>query len=471
MAKFRYFPLSYDVDGRSVLVAGDGAQALQKLRLLVRSKARLTLVADRPDADLSAFIAAHQIARRDSGDFEALLADAALVFLAIEDEAKAAILSERARAAGIPVNVVDRPHLSDFAVPAIVDRAPISVAIASDGFAPVLAQRVRAVVEAALPPGFGQLGELAQTLRRTVMERLTDGASRRKFWARLFDGEAGRQALAGNASKARRLALKELDRATGETAKGFVSLVGAGPGAEDLLTLRAQRLLQAADVIVFDALVPEAIVAMGRRDAERISVGKRKGRHSVPQGEINALLVRLAQDGKTVVRLKAGDPLVFGRIGEEMAALRQAGIDFDIVPGITAAFAAAADAKIPLTQRGLSSHIIFATGHGADGAEPQGYAALAASGATIALYMGKSVADRTSRELIDAGLPPTMPVAVVENAGRPERRILTGTLAELALLAGRDDLAGPALILVGLVVAEGEQQLSEAIAAALEAAA
>lgn len=470
MRKLRFFPVSYDVDGHIVLVIGDGAQALQKLRLLVKSKARLRLISAEPDEELAAFAVSHDIERVALAPCTCLFAKARLAFVASGDERRDEELSAMARSCGVPVNVVDRPQLSDFAVPALVERAPVAVAISSDGFAPVLAQRVRAMIEAALPPRFGLLGVLAETLRSEVMKTFDDGSSRRKFWSRLFDGEAARAALAGDSARAEALARNEL--ATGAARdKGIVYLVGAGPGAEDLLTLRAHRLLLAADVIVHDDLVPEVVLAMGRRDAERMSVGKRKGRHSMAQGDIDALLIRLARQGRVVVRLKAGDPLVFGRAGEEMAALRAAGIAYEIVPGITAALAAAADAHVPLTLRGSASHIIFATGHGADGEEPEGYEALAASGATIALYMGKTVADRMTRRLIEAGLDPATPVAAVENAGRADRRILRAVLADLPALVGRNDIAGPVLILIGRAVAEGDAALAEQLMSVLPTAA
>ena len=471
MAKLRFFPLSYDVDGRIVLVVGDGAQALQKLRLLVRTKARLRLVSACPADDLAMFIVEHAVETVALGLCPCLIRGAALVFIASGDERQDAALSAMTRACGVPVNVVDRPHLSDFAVPAIVDRAPIAVAISSDGFAPVLAQRVRALIEASLPPQFGRLGALAQAIRTTVMTTLHDSASRRRFWARIFDGEAGRLALEGHDEQARIVALHGLNEASLAPARGIVYLVGAGPGAEDLLTLRAHRLLQSADVIVHDALVPDAVLAMGRRDAERLSVGKRKGRHSMPQDEINALLVRLAGEGHVVVRLKAGDPLVFGRIGEEIAALREAAIPFEIVPGITAALAAAADSHVPLTLRGVASQIVFATAHGAGGEEPAGYEALAASGATIALYMGKSVADKAVAGLVAGGLAATTPAVAVENAGRAGRRILRGALGDLPLLVKREDVTGPVLILIGPAIAHASDALAENLAAALSAAA
>ncbi|MHC2793960.1 uroporphyrin-III C-methyltransferase [Mesorhizobium jarvisii] len=248
-------------------------------------------------------------------------------------------------------------------------------------------------------------------------------------------------------------------------ASGHIALVGAGPGAEDLLTLRAHRLLMEADVIVHDALVPEAVVAMGRRDAERLPVGKRKGCHSKSQAEINALLVELGQQGKRVVRLKSGDPLVFGRAGEEMAALRDAGIAYEVVPGVTAAFAAAADFELPLTLRGVSSSMVFTTGHDLKGNSLPDWAKLAISGATVAVYMGRSVAAEVAGRLIEAGLSPDTAVAVVENASLANRRRFHGTLADLPSLEARGDLSGPVMTIIGDAVAGANFERSEPLAA------
>ena len=247
--------------------------------------------------------------------------------------------------------------------------------------------------------------------------------------------------------------------------RGHVSLVGAGPGAEDLLTLRAQRVLQEADVIVHDRLVPEAIVTQGRRDARRIDVGKQRGRHPVTQAEINAILVREAKAGHRVVRLKSGDPLVFGRAGEEMEALAAAGISFDVVPGVTAALAAAAENRIPLTRRDASSALVFATGHDADGETLPGWAGLALSGTTVAVYMGRAVAAGVASRLVAAGLAPATPVAVVENASRRDARSFTGRLDGLARIAGGTDPDAPVLIIIGDVVAAGAGAVASALLA------
>jgi uroporphyrin-III C-methyltransferase/precorrin-2 dehydrogenase/sirohydrochlorin ferrochelatase len=326
----------------------------------------------------------------------------------------------------VPINVVDRPELCDFYTPAIVNRAPLAVAVASEGVAPVLSRHVRARIEALLAPAFGDLAGLAERLRERVAAKLASGADRRRFWARFFSGPVAEKVFAGNLAGAEAEAARELEM--DPIRHGHVSLVGAGPGAADLLTLRAQRALQEADVIVHDRLVPDAIVSQGRRDARRIYVGKARGDHSMSQDEINALLVREAGQGHRVVRLNSGDPLIFGRAGEEMAALRAAGSPFDIVPGITAAFAAAAETEIPLTLRDSSSALVFATGQDADGETLPGWSGLALSGATVAVYMGRAVAARVAARLIEAGLAMSTPVSVIDNGSREGNRAYDGRL-------------------------------------------
>ena len=358
---------------------------------------------------------------------------------------------------------VDRPEICDFYVGALVNRAPVAVAITSTGVGPVLARHIRARIEAMLPRETGDLARLAESFRETVARVLVDGPARRRFWARFFSGAVAANVEAGQPGAARAEAQKLLN---GEVdGAGFVWLVGAGPGAEDLLTLRAQRLLQEADVIVHDALVPDAVVAMGRRDAERIPVGKRKGGHSVRQDEINRILVGEAQKGRRVVRLKAGDPMVFGRAGEELAALRAAGIAHDVVPGVTAALAAAASLRLPLSLRGVASSIVFATGHDRDGEVLPAWGGLALKGATVAVYMGRTVAGRVAARLREAGLPTATPVAVVENAAQADEVVLAGSLADLGALSERDDLCGPVLIIIGDVVGMANLADAEPLAA------
>lgn len=452
MPRLAFLPVSYSVAGRRVALIGDGENLKRKLRLLLRSQASIALFARDMSPELAALASEHEIQAVSALPSDAELGACALAFVATTDDALASIVAEQARRLRVPVNVVDRPALCDFAVPSIVDRAPVSVAIATDGTSPVLAQRVRAMVERLLPASFGRIAELAAELRPVVRARIRGEALRRDFWARLFDGSAARAALDGDTDRARREALSLLPGSDRGQKRGRVVLVGAGPGSPDLLTLRALRALESADVIVHDDLVPPETIDMGRRDALRVAVGKRKGRCSMAQEDINDILVRHASDGATVVRLKSGDPLVFGRAGEEMSALRRHGIEVDVVPGVTAALAAGADLGISLTRRFAASQLVMVTGHGADGEIPAGWEALAAQGATIALYMGRSVADRIAARLLSAGCDPALPAVAVENAGRPERRILAGTLSGLGALARRHDIDGPVMVLIGEVV-------------------
>ncbi|MFM9857568.1 siroheme synthase CysG [Pseudoxanthobacter sp. M-2] len=458
------FPAFYKVAGRRVLLVGGGHEAPAKLRLLAETEAVLLVVAVDPSEELIDTAAAVGATLEARAFAPADLDGAALAFVATGDEAADAAIAAAARAAGVPVNVVDRPELCDFYVPAIVNRAPVAVAIGSTGTGPVLARHIRARIEAMLPPETGALARLAQSFRGTVARVIPDADGKRRFWARFFSGAVADRVYAGQEREARAEAARLLNGTQDDA--GFVWLVGAGPGAEDLLTLRAQRLLQEADVIVHDRLVPAAVVAMGRRDAERISVGKAKGAHSVPQDRINDLLVELGREGKRVVRLKAGDPLVFGRTGEEMAALKAAGIAHAVVPGVTAAVAAAASIRLPLTLRGVASSLVFATGHDRDGETLPGWAGLALSGATVAVYMGKTVAAAVAERLVEAGLSPATPVAAIENASQSGERVLAGTVADLAALAGRDDVAGPVLIVVGDVVAHADLSTAERLTAA-----
>ncbi len=433
MRKLNTFPVSYKVEGRRIVIIGGGEEALNKARLAIKTTASVVIVSADPAPE---FAAMNVEISRTYG--LSTLDGAALLFVA-ETGAVAARAMADARARGVPVNVVDVPAECDFYTPSIVDRAPLSVAISTEGDAPVLARLVRARIEAMLAPETGQLARLAGSLRTRVAARLGKVQARR-FYEDLLTGVGAPEAL--------------LDAHAAEAA-GEVWLIGAGPGAEDLLTLRAQRLLQAADVIVHDQLVPDGVIEMGRRDAERIAVGKRKGHHSFTQAEINALLVRLARAGKRVARLKSGDPMVFGRAGEEIAALRHAGIPYRIVPGITAALAAAADTATPVTLRRTSPGVVFATAHGADGAELDHWAALAGSGMTLGLYMAKSVAAATAGRLLRRGMRPSLPVGVVVKAGRADRTLYRGSLGELAAgaLAPAD---GPAIIFVGEAVAAGD---------------
>ena len=450
-AQLTTFPAFMRVEARKVAIFGNGAEAAAKARLVANTSAEISVYAAAPEAELIDSLNRLGIQPVIASYAESQLDGATLVFAATGDAAFDRRIVGDARARRIPANAVDQPDYCDFLTPALVNRAPVAIAIGTEGAGPVLAQMIRGRIDQMLSPSLGALARLAHDYRVAVDRLLPRGVARRVFWRRFFEAEVATHVDNGDISLARRAATRLLRGR--EPVPGHVWLVGAGPGAEDLLTLRAQRAMMEADAIVYDALVPETVVALGRRDAERISVGKRKGCHSKSQAEINDLLVRLGREGKRVVRLKSGDPLVFGRAGEEMAALRDAGVAFEVVPGITSALAAAADFELPLTLRGVASSLVFTTGHDLTGAALPDWARLAISGATLCVYMGRTVAASVAARLIDAGLAADMTVAVVENASRSDRRLFHGTLADLPALEHRDDLAGPVMVVIGDAVA------------------
>ncbi len=459
------FPAFFKVENEVTAVFGNGDEAYAKVRLLKNTEARIVAYTDVPEEDYAAFLAQHGI-EQVALPFEPSQVDGArLVFAATGEGALDRRIVAAARAARIPANAVDQPEYCDFYTPALVNRAPIAVAIGTEGVGPVLAQMIRADIDRLLPRSLGKLGRLANSYRRAVDRFVPRGAPRRLFWRDFFKGKVADHVESDQISLARREATRLLKGVAADRVEGRVFLVGAGPGAEDLLTLRAHRLMMECDVIVYDALVPREVVDMGRRDAERIPVGKRKGCHSKSQEQINALLVELGRAGKRVVRLKSGDPLVFGRAGEEMAALRDVGIAYEIVPGVTSALAAAADFELPLTLRGVSSSLVFTTGHDLQGNVLPDWARLALSGATVAVYMGRTVAASVAERLMAGGLAEDTTVAVVENAGRRDSRLLHGTLKELPGLEARTELTGPVMVIIGDAVAGADFSRSEPLGA------
>ncbi len=456
------FPAFFKVEGKRVAVFGNGDEAYAKVRLLSNTNAHIVAFADEPEVDYAAFLSKEQVSVTAQSFSPEQVEGMTLVFAATGDEALDRQIVDAARARSIPANAVDQPGYCDFYTPGLVARAPLSVAICTEGAGPVLGQIVRARIDQMLAPSLGRLARLAVDYRDAAERTIAKGALRRNFWRRFFSGHVADAVALGDMDAAKRAAENLLQ--SPESPEGYVWLVGAGPGAEDLLTLRAQRVLMQADVIVYDALVPQEIVNMGRRDADRLSVGKRKGCHSKSQEDINKLLVSLGLEGKRVVRLKSGDPLVYGRAAEEMAALREASIGYEIVPGITSAFAAAADFELPLTLRGVASSLIFTTGHDLAGDVLPDWARLAVSGATIAVYMGRSVAASVATRLMSAGLNADTTVAVIENASRSYRRLMHGTLKDLPDLEHRDELTGPVMVIIGDAVAGANFERSEALA-------
>ncbi len=446
----RHFPIFLDLAGRRALVLGEGAAAARKAEALAEAGAAVTRVARFAPA-------------RSAHD---CLAGVAIAIGAEAPEADLHALSEAAQALGIPVNIVDRPALSSFIMPALVDRDPLTIAIASGGAAPVLARQLRAKIEALIPPAYGRLAAFLGRAQGELRRRFPDLAQRRRLIERLLGGRVAALVFAGREAEAEAALAAELaasdsgagaDGADGAGADGagagMVFLVGAGPGAADLLTLRAQRLLGEADVIVHDRLVGDAVLALARRDATRIFVGKARAHHCLPQSEINALLVRLAREGKKVVRLKGGDPFIFGRGGEEAEALAEAGITCEIVPGVTAALACAAAAGIPLTHREAARSVTLLTGHGKEGVIDLDFAALVRLGGTLAIYMGITALPRLAAGFAAAGLAPETPAALIERGGTPAERRLFAPLPELARDAASWSDGGPALLLIGPAIA------------------
>jgi uroporphyrin-III C-methyltransferase/precorrin-2 dehydrogenase/sirohydrochlorin ferrochelatase len=464
----RSFPLFLKLHGRPVLVIGDGHAAAAKLRLLAAADAQATVLSEAPSADLLDAVASSRARLIRSAVAPSHVAEAELVFGAAGSEAGDRRIAEIARAAGKLVNIVDRPELSDFTMPAIVDRGEIVVAISTEGASPVLAQRVRGAIESILPPGLGRLAQFAQRFRAAIQARIADTASRRRFWDQVLSGPIAAAVLAGDEKRASRDLIRAVNHGEPKAETGRVTLVGAGPGHPELLTLRAARALREADVIVYDRLVDPAVLDYARRDARRIFVGKSKGEQTLPQAGINALLAAEAHAGRHVVRLKGGDPFLFGRGGEEMDALIAAGIRIEIVPGITAATGCAAYAGFPLTHREHASSVVFVSGHSKDGLVHLDWRALASPRQTIVVYMGVSAAGEIAGGLIEAGLAAETPVAIVENGTRWDQRVIKGELGEAADLIRRHGVSGPALLVIGEVTRAAEAGARAELKAAAE---
>ena len=448
----RYFPAFLDLHGAPVLIVGGGEIAARKLALLSQAGASVTVVSPRATAGISGRAkegGLRLLARR----FEpADVAGMRIVIAATGDQDVNAAVARAAREAGIPVNVVDDAALSTFIVPAIVDRSPLVVAISSGGVAPMLATRVRALIENLLDESWGRLALFAERWRARIRSGIADLAARRRFYDWLLDGPAATLVHAGRNSAADRL-LEERLAARHAKPTGSVTLVGAGPGDPELLTLRALRALQAADVILVDRLVSPQVLARARRDAEIVDVGKTPGGHGARQERINRMLVAEARRGRRVVRLKCGDPFVFGRGGEELEYLERHGIAFDIVPGITAALACAAYAGIPLTHRDHAQGLQFVTAHCRASIDAIDWTGLARPGQTLAFYMGVAELVAIRDRLTAAGLSPATPAALVENGTRDNQRVVVTELADLPGAAQRHSVGSPSMLFVGDVAA------------------
>jgi uroporphyrin-III C-methyltransferase / precorrin-2 dehydrogenase / sirohydrochlorin ferrochelatase len=455
----RFLPVFLDLQSGPVLLIGAGDLARAKLRLLAAAGARVRWYATDGDQDLSGLDAA-DAARIEGAEGDPLDADltGAIAVLCAGAGDIGPAMSARAKAVGLPVNVMDDLSHSTFIFPAIVDRGDVVVAVGTGGASPVVARRVRERIEAVLPARIGDLAGFIGRWRKLIHSRIPEFPLRRRFWERVVDGPIGALVLAGRAEEAE-AALKDIPDASAFAgalasgrAEGRVTLVGAGPGDPDLLTVKALRALQDADVVFYDELVSSEILDRARRDASRIPVGRRVGKPGIGQGAINRLMIEAAKSGQRAVRLKGGDPFVFGRGGEEVEALRQAGVAYSVIPGITAGLGAAAQFEVPLTFRHEALRITFLTAHKAKDAETVDWSALTDEKMTVVVYMGMTAATSVRAGLLAAGRSPQTPVGVFARVTRPDAKAAVGTLEDLPALVEKID-GGPAVLIIGDVVA------------------
>ncbi len=446
-----FLPVCLKLTDAPVLLVGGGKVATRKARLLLRAGANLTVVAPDIDPELERLLTEHGGVWQKAAYREVDLHGRTLAVAATPDQSVNEQVYRDASTLSIPVNVVDKPDLCTFIFPALVDRDPVLVAVSSSGRSPVLTRILRRQIEALVPAAYGRVAEFAGRLRRKVGAAIPADSQRRLFWEQALEGVIAEQVLAGRDAEAEQLLEDRLARWEGN-AGGEVYLVGAGPGDPDLLTFKAARMLQRADVVLYDRLVSDEIIDMARRDAQRIYVGKRRSDHSLPQTEINQLLVDLARQGKRVVRLKGGDPFVFGRGGEEIEQLAAEGIPFQVIPGITAANGAACYAGIPLTHRDHAQSVRFVAGYLKGNNVEHDWDALQSTTETLVFYMGLMGLSEICEQLQAHGRAPDTPVALVERGTKLEQRVLVGTLATMVDIVARKQPSAPTIIIVGDVV-------------------
>ncbi|GHA83994.1 uroporphyrinogen-III C-methyltransferase [Algimonas arctica] len=441
----RYLPIHIDLQNKTVIIVGGGPAAEAKLRTLIKTDARLVIMSDTPSAEILRWADEGRVEITDEAAFET----ATLIYAATESPADNLNIAEKARALGLPVNAADQPAGCDFITPALVDRSPVTVSIGTEGTSPGLARALKSDIESRLPSDLGQTAQTIKGLRDTLKLEEPDIAKRQAFWAQVLGSGLGDYAnldsevINARYNAARHTAITSDDRA------GYVHIVGAGPGDPDLLTVGALRVMHSADVVIYDRLVSEEVLSLCRREADYIYVGKIPGGVSTRQEEINRIMVETAQNGATVVRLKSGDPLVFGRAEEEFAALDAAGIDFTIHPGITAATAAAASLRHSLTVRGENTAATLATGHDENGFAELDWTALAKPNARATIYMGLRAARFIQGRLLLHGANSATPVSVVENASRANETILSTTIGALSDDLISSGIKGPAVVMIG----------------------
>ncbi|MFA5627709.1 MAG: siroheme synthase CysG [Thiohalomonadaceae bacterium] len=440
-----------NIKDRQVLVVGGGEVAARKAGLLLEAGAAVHIVSPDLAPALQTQVDEGLMTYRCGEFMPDDLNGATLIIAATDNEAVNRQVSELAQARHLPVNVVDNPALCSFTMPSIIDRSPVQIAVSTGGVSPVLARLLRARLESAIPAAYGRLAQLAEKFRDQVKDRFKNVNSRRNFWEHVLQGEIAELVFKGQDEQAQE-ALEAAIEAGKDEPVGEVYLVGGGPGDPDLLTFRALRLMQQADVIVHDRLVSKEVLDLCRRDAERIYVGKERDNHALPQDQINQLLAKLAKEGKRVCRLKGGDPFIFGRGGEEIETLAAEGVNFQVVPGITAAIGMSAYAGIPLTHRDYSQAVTFVTGHLKDGSMNLNWPALAQPNQTVVFYMGLKGLSVICENLIKHGRSPDTPMALVQQATTPRQKEFIGTLGTITKVIEKEKVKAPTLIVVGEVV-------------------
>lgn len=447
-----FLPVFLNIQSRSCAVIGGGDVAARKVRLLKAAEGEVTVVSPKLCEALQVQADNGDIIHLAQNHAQVSLEDFALVIAAADDPAANEQIAAQARKLNIPVNVVDNPDAGTFIMPSIIDRSPVVAAVSTGGASPVLARLIRARLESLIPAGYGRLGELTARYRERVKEAFGSTDDRRRFWDHILQGSVAERVFSGHMEEAEAVLEKELAEFTSSKGMGEVYLVGGGPGDPDLLTFRALRLMQQADVVVYDRLVAKPVLEMVRRDAERIYVGKERDRHAMRQEEINELLAKLARDGKRVVRLKGGDPFIFGRGGEEIDTLAEQGVPFQVIPGITAASGCATYSGIPLTHRDYAQSVTFVTGHLKDGSMNLNWHQLAQPHQTIVFYMGLMGLPVIIEKLMEHGVSAQMPVALVQQGTTHLQRVFTGTLENILDVVEKEKPKPPTLIIVGKVV-------------------
>ncbi|MFQ5623838.1 MAG: siroheme synthase CysG [Paracoccaceae bacterium] len=450
-----YLPIFYDIRGKRVLIDGGGMIAARRAERALQAGARVEVFDTGLSDEFEALHGRRNLAHVARPPEAADLPGCALAYGTTGDADRDRRLREFTRAAGVPLNVADIGDYCDFITPSIVDRSPLVIAITSGGAAPIIARILRAHLETLLPPAYGKLAAFFGGFRELVAKKLTDARQRRRFWETAIEGRVADLFLSGHAEEAEQVLTAELEIAGGERAAratGEIYLVGAGPGAPDLLTFRALRLMQRADVVLYDRLVGDGIIDLVRREAERIYVGKLPKQHTMSQDDISRLMVRLAKEGKRVLRLKGGDPFIFGRGGEEIEMLAEHGIPFQVVPGITAASGCSTHAGIPLTHRNHAQSCVFVTAHGKDGVLDLDWEVLVRPSQTVVVYMGLANLASLCDEFIAHGANAETPAALVDNGTRESQRVVVGTVRSLHRKAQQAGVTGPAIIIIGDVV-------------------